>query len=154
MVKKTYRLTKDGIGDLKTELAQLEALKPGLAERIRLAREQGDLSENADYEIAQNELSRVKARVLEIQHILPNIELIDSVGQASTVKAGVTVKLRNGGGKTLTYKIVGSMEADPLKGKISDSSPIGKALIGKAQGEKARIKTPTETTTYTIVSVS
>jgi transcription elongation factor GreA len=154
MVKKTYRLTKDGIGELKTELAELEAHKPVLAERIRVAREQGDLSENADYEISQNELSRVKTRVSQIQNILQNVELIEDSRPSTTVRAGVTVKLRNGDGKTLTYNIVGSMEADPLKGKISDSSPIGKALIGKAKGEKAEIKTPAETTTYTIVSVS
>jgi transcription elongation factor GreA len=154
LVKKTFRLTEDGIGELKTELTQLEGKRPDIAERIRVAREQGDLSENADYQIAKDDLSRVESRISEIQHILQHVELINDAHQSSTVGAGVTVKLRNGGGKTLTYKIVGSMEADPLKGKISDHSPLGKALIGKKQGDKAQIKTPTETTTYTIVNVS
>lgn len=151
---KEYSLTREGIAELEAEAVKLEAQKPGLAERIRLAREQGDLRENADYQIAKDELARVESRLQEVKHIISNADIIEEQGQGDAVRLGSKVSLKDGDGEDLSYKIVGSMEADPLNGKISDSSPIGQALMGKSQGDKVKIKTANGTVDYTVTSIS
>lgn len=152
-MKREFRLTKEGVQELETELEELNAQKPEIAEKIRLAREQGDLTENAEYQISKDELSRVETRIAEIQHILKNVELITGSRKGNSVKIGTTVQLKDGG-QSLTYTIVGSVEADPLAKKISDESPIGRALLGKKVGDKVDIKTPNGNHTYSITSIS
>lgn len=152
-MRKEYRLTREGVSELQDELDQLMATKPEIAEKIRLAREQGDLTENAEYQISKDELSRVETRISEIEHILANVEVISESKKAASVSIGTKVELKNGG-KPVSYTIVGSVEADPLELKISDESPIGRALMGKKVGDKAEINTPHGTTTYTITSIS
>lgn len=152
-MKREFRLTKEGVQELETELASLAAQKPEIAEKIRLAREQGDLTENAEYQISKDELTRVETRIAEIQHILKNVELITSLRKGNSVKIGTTVQLKDGG-QSLTYTIVGSVEADPLAKKISDESPIGRAVLGKKVGDKVDIKTPNGNHTYSITSIS
>lgn len=151
-VKKTFHLTKEGVAELERELATLLTSRGEIAERIKTAREFGDLSENAEYQSARAEQDRNETRINEIQHILQNVELIKKPRGDSKVQLGSTVKLKNG--KSMEFQVVGTVEADPLNGKISDESPIGKALLGKAVGDLVEIVTPAETAKYKVVEIS
>ena len=125
-----------------------------LAERIREARELGDLSENAEYQSAREEQDRLETRISEVDHILQNIDLIKKPKADGKVRLGSHVKLKGRGDNVKEFQVVGTMEADPMQGKISDESPIGKELIGKKVGETVHIKNPSETVTYQLVSIS
>ena len=154
MLKKMFRLTRDGVEELKRELSLLIAERSSIAERIKTAREFGDLSENAEYQSARQEQDRNEARISEVEHILQNLEIIESPRSDSQVQLGSRVKLKTEGGKVKEFQVVGTVEADPLEGKISDESPIGKALLGKEEGDEVEIKTPTEVAVYKITSIS
>jgi transcription elongation factor GreA len=154
MMNKTFRLTKDGIAELQAELQSLLRERGSVAERIKTAREFGDLSENAEYSAARAEQDKNEARIAEIERILQNAELIDKSKANGAVVLGATVKLRSSNGKTKEFQVVGTVEADPLNGKISDESPIGKELLGKKIGDEITIKMPAETTVYKIVEIS
>jgi transcription elongation factor GreA len=151
-VKKLFHLTQTGIDELKAELANLVSQRPAVAERIKYARELGDLSENAEYQTAREEQDRLETRISEVNHILKNVQTIKKPKSNGEVKLGSTVKLKDGVIQTL--QVVGTIEADPLNGKVSDESPIGKALLGKKVGDKLELKTPTETAIYKIISIS
>lgn len=134
MKKKTVSLTKQGREDLEKELKELIARRPQIAERLQTARSFGDLSENQEYSDARAEQKTVENRIAELEDILKNAKLIRNASHDKvTMGATVTITL---GGKKSTYSIVGPVEADPLNGKISDVSPIGKALMGKKVGDK------------------
>lgn len=150
--KKHYRLTEDGIGELRKELDSLVAERSTLADNIKTAREFGDLAENAEYQSARQEQEKNENRISEIEAILANAEIITAPKKGGIVSLGSTVKLKNG--STKEFQVVGTVEADPLNGKISDESPIGQALLGKKVGDTVEIKTPAETTTYTIAEIS
>jgi transcription elongation factor GreA len=152
VMKKLFRLTQSGVHELKSELDVLIAKRAGIAEAIKTARELGDLSENAEYQSARAEQERNESRIAEIENILQNVEIIKQPSGAVKVQLGSKVKVKNG--STKEFQVVGTVEADPLNGKISDESPIGKALLGKKVGEEVEITTPAETTTYTIVAIS
>jgi transcription elongation factor GreA len=151
-MKKQFNLTKEGADELKEELKGLKAQRVVIADRIKQARELGDLSENAEYQSAREEQDRLEARISELEHVVANMQIIKKAKTNGHVRLGSNVTLK-GGGKTKEFQIVGTMEADPLNGKVSDESPIGKALIGKKSGEKAEIKTAAETRAYTIVAI-
>lgn len=151
-MKKQYHLTKEGVDELQAELKELIALRGPIAERIRTAREFGDLSENAEYTSAREEQSKTESRIAEIENILQNVEIIKHQ-KGKQVSLGSSVTLKNDG-KSKKFQVVGTVEADPLEGKISDESPIGKALMGKKVGDDVEIKTPAETVTYKIDSIS
>lgn len=151
-MKKQFHLTKEGVEELKQELENLLAERGPVAERIKAAREFGDLSENAEYAAARQEQERVESRIAEIENVLQNVEIIKKPRGDTKVSLGSTVVLK-AGGKTNTFQVVGTVEADPMAGKISDESPIGKALLGKKVGDKVEIKTPAETSTYKITSI-
>ncbi len=151
-MKKQFHLTEVGISELKTELEGLVTQRGPIAERIKTAREFGDLAENAEYISARQEQERVEGRIAEIENILQNVEVIKKPKTDDKVQLGCTVKLK-GDGKTKEFQVVGTVEADPLNGKISDESPIGKALLGKKEGDEVEIKTPAETTIYKIVDI-
>lgn len=153
-MKKQFHLTQQGVNELKKELDELVALRSEIANRIKTAREFGDLSENMEYSAARQDQERNEARIAEIDHILSNVQIITAPKNDSKVMLGSTVKLKSTAGKTKEFQVVGTVEADPLNGKISDESPIGQALMGKKEGEKIEIKTPAETTTYSIVDIS
>jgi transcription elongation factor GreA len=154
-MKKAFHLTKEGITELQTELAELIAQRGPIAERIKAAREFGDLAENAEYTSARQEQERVESRIAEVEHILQNVELITKPRVDGKVRLGSSVILKNSeGGKSKEFQVVGTVEADPLNGKISDESPIGQALLGKKVGEEVEIKTPAETATYKVVEIS
>jgi transcription elongation factor GreA len=154
-MKKQFHLTQQGVDELKKELAELIALRSDIAGRIKTAREFGDLSENMEYSAARQDQERNENRISEIEHILSNVQIITAPKSDGKVVLGSTVKLKSdNGNKTKEFQVVGTVEADPLSGKISDESPIGQALMGKKPGEKVEIKLPAETISYTIVEIS
>jgi transcription elongation factor GreA len=153
-MNKRFRLTQDGIDELKAELADLIAERSVIADHIKTAREQGDLSENAEYQSARQDQERNETRSAEIEHILNNLELITAPDGDSKVQLGSKVKLQGEDGKTKEFQVVGTVEADPLEGKISDESPLGKAVLDKKEGDEVEITTPVETATYKIVDIS
>jgi transcription elongation factor GreA len=151
-MKKLYRLTREGVEELQAELETLTAKRPGIADAIKTARELGDLAENAEYQSARAEQDRNETRISEIENILLNVEIIKRPRGDSKVQLGSRFKIKNDG-KTKEFQVVGTVEADPLNGKISDESPIGQALLGKKDGESVEIVTPADTTTYKIVEI-
>lgn len=149
-MNKQYKLTNEGIGGLKSELAKLTEKRGEVAEAIRVAREQGDLGENAEYQTARSEQERVEARITEIEHILLNTSVISKPKKGGVVQLGSTVVLKGSAGNNKEFKVVGTVEADPLNGKISDESPIGQALMGNKVGDKVVISS----VEYKISSIS
>ena len=150
-MKKVYQITEAGRKELEAELDELKNRRGDIATKIAEARDYGDLSENAEYDSAREEQGLVETRIAEIEDILMNAEEIKS-RKSIKVQLGSTVELKNG--KKVVYTVVGPVEADPLNGKISNESPLGVALMGKAVGEKATISTPKGDTTYTVVAIS
>lgn len=151
-MQKQFKLTTEGIAELEIELKDLISKRSEVAERIKVAREFGDLAENAEYSSARQDQERAEGRISEIDHILKNAEVIKQPKKKDVVELGNTVVLKNAKVEK-TFTIVGSVEADPMEGKISDESPIGKALLGKKVGEEVEIVTPAETIKYTVTSV-
>lgn len=152
-MKKAFHLTSDGVEELKKELAELIAGRSAIANKIKTAREQGDLTENAEYQGARDEQVQNESRIAEIENILKNTEIISTTGKHDNVSVGCTVELKNSG-KTLKYMIVGSVEANPMQYKISDESPIGVALMGKKVGDEVTITLPAGATVYKISAIS
>jgi transcription elongation factor GreA len=153
-MKKLFYLTQPGIDELKAELVALQAKRVVTAEAIKIARELGDLAENAEYQSARAEQERTDARIDEIEHILANVEVIKTTKGDKKVRLGSTVTLKSEKGKELVFQVVGTIEANPLAKKISDESPIGKALLGKKEGDDVEIVTPADTTTYKVASIA
>lgn len=153
-MNKLFHLTKQGVDELQAELQELTGQRADIADRIKTAREFGDLGENMEYTAARQDQERNESRITEIEHILSNVAVITAPKGDSEVVLGSTIKLKSADGKTKQFQVVGTVEADPLNGKISDESPIGKALMGKREGDSVEIKTPAETVTYNIVDIS
>lgn len=152
--KKVYELTQDGLKNLKNELTNLiEVKRPENVLALKEAREHGDLSENADYDAARNEQARIEARIKEINYIIKNVKMIRENSNDNIINIGKTVEIElnpeddESNVKKFTYTLVGSLEANPLKNKISINSPIGKAISGKsideALGKSINFKTET-----------
>jgi len=133
MIKKSISLTAEGKKELEKELETLIKGRPEIAERIATARAFGDLSENEEYSSARNEQKMAEGRILEIQEILKSAKIIRG-GKKDSVALGATVCL-DMGGRVVEYTLVGPTEANPLEGKISNESPIGKAVMGHKAGE-------------------
>lgn len=138
-MKKQFRLTKEGIEELKSEHSVLVGRRGEVAEAIKVARDQGDLSENAEYQSARTEQERLESRISEIEHILANSDVIKKPKGDNKVQIGSTVTLKHASGKEMSFQVVGTVEADPLNGKISDESPMGMALIGHKLGDTVEI---------------
>ena len=134
MIKKSISLTAEGKKALEKELDELIKGRPAIAEKIATARAFGDLSENEEYSSARNEQKMAESRILEIQDILKNAKVIRA-GKKDKVALGATVSLRLSG-KKMEYTLVGPTEANPLEGKISNESPIGKLLMGHKADEE------------------
>lgn len=133
MIKKSISITAAGKKELEAELNELIKNRPVIAEKIATARAFGDLSENEEYSSARNEQKMAETRILEIQEILKSAKIIKAVKRDSAA-LGSTVVLDMVGRK-VTYTLVGATEANPLEGKISNESPIGKAVMGKKAGD-------------------
>ena len=144
-MSKIYKFTEEG---LNKHLAELEDLKTNgrrdIAERIKIARGYGDLSENSEYDDAKNEQAMLEARIVTIEATLKNAVIIDEEGISNEhIHVGSKVKLLNlKTDSEVTYKIVGSNEANPSEGKISDESPVGLALLGHAVGDSVEVEVP------------
>lgn len=152
--KKIY-LTREGLQDLKKEFEELSKVKrPDILTRVSQARDMGDLSENAEYVAAREELSFIDGRIDELEELLRQAVLIDGAHKSSSkiVKLGSTVTLTVKGKKEV-FTVVGEWEADPKEKKISHESPLGKALIGKKVGEKIQVEAPAGKISYSIISV-
>src|SRR3989338_10683849 len=128
-------LSKEKYEEITKELEELKTLgRRDIAERLKAAKDLGDLSENSDYQEARDEQGRLEAHIIQLEDALRRSEIIHRSGNAPSVRVGVKVKVRKDR-KTEEYSIVGSNEADPSRGFISNESPVGKALIGKRAGE-------------------
>lgn len=134
MIKKTVSITSEGKKALEAELDELIKGRSAITERIATARAFGDLSENEEYSSARNEQKVAEGRILEIQEILKNAKVIRS-GKRSKIDLGASVSLTMSGRK-MVYTLVGPTEANPLEGKISNESPIGKSLLGHKVGDE------------------
>ena len=147
-------VTKEGLEELKGELGELVNKKrPKLVERLKNAREQGDLSENSDYESAREELSFIDGRIAELGDILHDVKVVRvSKKLKNEVGVGSIVTLHVDGTKHI-YKVVGEWEADPADKKISHTSPIGKALMGKKVGDEIEVEAPAGKVVYKILTI-
>ena len=150
--KKIY-LTKEGLEELKREYEELTKTKrPEILDRVSAARNMGDLSENAEYTVAREELSFIDGRIDELDELLKQAVLISN-NHSSTIKLGSTVKVNTNDGKEI-FTLVGEWEADPKEKKISHESPLGKALLGKKVGENVEVEAPAGKIIYTIEAIN
>ncbi len=148
-------LTKKGLEDLKKELKELkEVRRPALVERVTRARDFGDLSENAEYANAREELSFIEGRIAELEDLLIKAKVIQDNNQGchKIVTLGCKVTVEVAGQKHI-FTVVGEWEADPKNKKISHSSPLGKALLGKKSGDKVEVAAPAGKITYKIIKI-
>lgn len=154
MIRKKQFLTKKGFADLKQEYDELMNKKrPEIVSQLADAREQGDLSENAQYQAAREELSFLDDRIEELEELLKQVAVIDdSSTQDGTVKVGSRIIINNGK-KDEEYMIVGEWEANPKEKKISDISPLGSVLLGKKLGESVVVSAPSGHITYVIKKI-
>lgn len=148
----TYYMTQQGLDDLKREEQKLKGRRPQVVTNMTNAREQGDLSENAGYHAAKEELGKIDSRLKELNYIIRFAKVSLPSGN-SKVAMGNTVELKSDG-IINKFTIVSALEADPAKGKISDSSPLGSALVGKKVGEKIEVDMPSGKIVYEIINVS
>jgi transcription elongation factor GreA len=155
MAQKKIHLTKQGLEKLEAELRQLTAVqRPEVAEKIKRAREVGGTENNAEYDDAKNEQAFVEGRILMLENILKNAEIIEATATPGLVELGDKVLIQNQDGKIEQYTIVGSAEANPVDGKISNESPVGRALLGKKSGDKVEVNTPVGLIKLLILEVS
>ena len=149
-------LTYQGLKKLEDELENLKVVRrKEVSQKIKEAREQGDLSENAEYDAAKDEQRDIEARIEELEKILKNAEVVvEEEADLDKVSIGCSVKILDCEfDEELEYKIVGSTEANSLKGKISNESPVGKALLGKQVGDTVTVETPAGEFSYKVLSI-
>ena len=154
MNTKPVYLTAEGLAKLKAELNELITVdRPRVAARIHEAKLDGDLSENAEYEDAKQEQSFLEGRIATLEGQLKNAEVIAATNGRDRVSIGSKVVITGADGEE-TFTIVGSAEASPREGRISNESPVGVALMGRKKGDKVTVKAPAGPVSYTVVSVS
>ena len=156
-MEKTYPMTQEGLDKLKDELENLKLVKrPEVIDRIKVARSYGDLSENSEYEAAKDEQAFIEGRISTVETMIRYAEIVDNAKIAKDeVALGKKVTfVEVGDTEEESYQIVGTAEADPFSGKISNESPIGLALMGKKEGEKVVVSTPKGDISYSIVTVN
>ncbi len=153
---KEYKITGLRLNELEKELNYLKTTREReIAAMIAEARSYGDLSENSEYDAAKNEQAKLYGRIAEIEDILAHAVIIEDENEASgRVGLGCTVIVEDKNGKRTTYRITGSQEANPMEGKLSDDSPFGRAIVGKAAGESFTVNAPNGTYTMKVVSLS
>ncbi len=154
MSMKPAYVSEEGLEKLKSELQYLKTTKrKDIAGRIATAKELGDLSENAEYSDAKEEQGLVESRILELEETLRHVELVKKPKKSTTVVIGTSVEVQSND-KTFKFEIVGSNEADPGNGKISNESPLGSALLEKKVGDSVEVKAPSGLVNYTITKIS
>ncbi len=147
------QLTKDGLKKIQDELTELKNIKrPVAIERLSKARSMGDLSENSEYSAAKEELSFIEGRIQELEELLKNAQVIEVNNNNNSIQIGniITVQVNN---ENRQLQIVGEFEADPLNNKISNTSPIGQALIGKKIGDQVEVNVPAGKIIYKIIDI-
>ena len=157
MSDKVTVLTYEGLKHLEEELHELKTVKRKVvAEKIKEARGQGDLSENAEYDAAKDEQAEIEARIVTIEKMLRNAEVIDEEGiNTDTIVIGGRVSLYDAEfDETVQYTIVGSAEADPVRGRISNESPLGMALLGRRKDDVVEVDAPDGVIAYKVMSVN
>jgi transcription elongation factor GreA len=154
MTGDTTYLSKEKYAELKAELEELKTVKRReVAENLEYSKALGDLSENAEYQQARDVQANIEERIIRLENLLKSVEIVTS-HHSEKVEIGSTVTVQKGKEKTeYNYQIVGSEEADMAKGKLSNSSPLGTALMGKRKGESLSLSTPIGTVIYKIVSI-
>ena len=155
MAEKQF-LTKKGYDERVARLEELKVVRrKEVAQKLKEAREQGDLSENAEYDAAKDEQRDIELRIEEIDKILKNAEVVvEEDVDVNAINIGCTVRLKDiEFDEEMTYKIVGSTEANSLKGKISNESPVGKALLGKKVGDTVTVETQVGELTYKVLEI-
>lgn len=145
-------ITKDGLERMKRELAELESKKREVSERINRAKELGDLSENAEYQDAKEEMAFTSGRAIELKDYINRAVVIEQTG-TDTVSVGSSVTVTSKSGEKI-YAIVGPNEAAPMSGKISNETPLAQSLLGKRVGDVVSVATPSGKAEYTIIKIS
>jgi len=154
-VQQPVYLTVEGVENLRRELDHLvNAKRPALAERLHKAIQQGDLAENADYTTAKEEQGFLEGRIMQIEAMLRNTAIIQEDGPKDEVTLGsLVVVVEEGTEEAETFRIVGPAEADPANNKVSDKSPLGRALLGHRVGDTVMVKTPGGEIVFRIISI-
>lgn len=143
------QMTQAGLDEIKGELEKLKNKEPKAIDRVTKAREFGDLSENSEYHAAREDLAFIQGRIEELEDMIARVQVISPTGKKNQVDIGCQVTV-HAGDKEQTYTIVGEFEADPLKKKISHDSPLGKALMGRKEGEIVEFEAPVGKVSYTV----
>ena len=153
---KEYKITSLRLADLEKELNYLKTTREReIAAMIAEARSYGDLSENSEYDAAKNEQAKLYGRIAEIEDVLSHAVIIEDENEATgRVGLGCTVVVEDANGKQTTYSITGSQEANPMEFKISDDSPFGRAVVGKAIGDKFTVNAPSGSYTMKILDIT
>ena len=155
MSQKKILITQEGLAKIKSELEYLLSVRrQEVANKIKRAREMGGTENNAEYEDAKNDQAFVEGRILMLESIVKNASVIESPALPGVVEIGDKVLIQNQDGKIEQFTIVGSAEANPVEGKISNESPVGKALLGKKIGDEIEVSTPAGLLKLTIMDVS
>ena len=153
-VTNQIQITKQGFKSLQSELDELSNEKrPKLVERLAFARTQGDLAENSDYQNAKDELEFLDGRISELEEVLKQAVIVAARSKSGQVSFGTKVTVKTNG-KKLLFEIVGEWEADPANSRISHTSPLGQALVGKKVGDKVQVDAPAGKLTYEILKIS
>ena len=152
-MEKEYKMSQARADELQEELNYLKTTRSDeVAEQIKVARGFGDLSENSEYDEAKNEQGKLYSRIAELEEILQHVVIVDESSSTDVVAIGCKVTVKGPAGEA-AYAIVGSQEADPMNGRISEESPCGKALLGKAIGEVAVVEAPAGNIEYEVVAI-
>ena len=153
---KEFKITSLRLADLEKELNYLKTTREReVAAMIAEARSYGDLSENSEYDAAKNEQAKLYGRIAEIEDILSHAVIIEDENEATgRVGLGCSVTVEDANGRQTTYRITGSQEANPMEFKLSDDSPFGRAVVGKAAGETFTVNAPSGSYTMTVINVS
>ncbi len=152
MAQQTY-LSQEGIGTIKKELQELKTKKrQEIAKRLQEAKDLGDLSENAEYFEAKEAQSFNESRIIELEKLLKNAVVIKTSSEENIVRVGSTVEVKSNNGAEI-FNIVGSAEAKPQEGKISNESPLGRAFLGRKIGDEIEVKSPSGITKYKIIKI-
>ena len=155
MNQKKILITKEGLDKLQSELDHLLSVRrQDVASKIKRAREMGGTENNAEYEDAKNDQAFVEGRILMLENVVKNATVIESPSLPGVVEIGDKVLIQNQDGKIEQFVIVGSAEASPVEGKISNESPVGKALLGKKIGDEVEVATPAGVLKLLIMDVS
>lgn len=154
-MEKEYKMSQSRADELQEELNYLKTTRSDeVAEQIKVARGFGDLSENSEYDEAKNEQGKLYSRIAELEEILQHVVIVDESSNTDVVAIGCKVTVKNASGRTMpAYTIVGSQEADPMHGIISEESPFGKALIGAREGDSVAVEAPQGVINYTVLKI-